>query len=640
MKHFATYLLAAFLGLSQPVLFLPVLSHATVNEVTARNAYTGNGSTTAFTYGFKIFVNTDIEVLVDGITKTLTTHYTVSGVGDSGGGTVTFITAPASATKVTLIRKQKIEQQSDYIANETFSAIAERIEKDLDKSIMQAQQQAEQLTRSLHVNKQSDQVNTEISPTACGDKAVVWNASATGFSCSTIVTTGTITTPISPENGGTGSANTTGYTKAGLAAAGTAGRISRVTDDKKGMWGDSGSARFPLYPVANAAEFAGADAGLKIQAAIDSMPSTGGVVDARAFEGAQVISATIAISKPVELLLGAATYTSSVKPALSFDNDVTIRGLGNVLSYIICSGSGACIQSTNPAVRYYRVRIENLRVSNTSAATAGGIGIDLKNVSHGRLYNVRFDTVETALRIDGTLGAYYNDVYSINVSTCTTGVLIQAATHENHFFGGNLDGCTTGIDIVASGNNQVYAMAIENSTTGARIGNSGSAAQFNKFVGLRLETATTGFNVAANAEDTAIIEPFYSVVTTPVADAGTRTRVYHDRIFTGKYVAGSTGAGDIILPNATGQLRSINAAASDTFRLIEADGSNVIVVGGDGNAISLSGDLLPRSVLFANLGTPSNGRIVYCSDCTVAATCAGSGTGAIAKRLNGAWVCN
>ena len=43
---------------------------------------------------------------------------------------------------------------------------------------------------------------------------------------------------------------------------------------------------------------------------------------------------------------------------------------------------------------------------------------------------------------------------------------------------------------------------------------------------------------------------------------------------------------------------------------------------------------------FAALGTPSNGKIIFCSDCTVASPCAGSGTGAFAKRLNSAWVCN
>lgn len=46
------------------------------------------------------------------------------------------------------------------------------------------------------------------------------------------------------------------------------------------------------------------------------------------------------------------------------------------------------------------------------------------------------------------------------------------------------------------------------------------------------------------------------------------------------------------------------------------------------------------AVAFANLGTPADGTIAYCNDCTIASPCAGSGTGAIAKRLNSTWVCN
>lgn len=36
----------------------------------------------------------------------------------------------------------------------------------------------------------------------------------------------------------------------------------------------------------------------------------------------------------------------------------------------------------------------------------------------------------------------------------------------------------------------------------------------------------------------------------------------------------------------------------------------------------------------------ADGSQVYCSDCTIASPCAGSGTGALAKRLADAWVCN
>lgn len=47
-----------------------------------------------------------------------------------------------------------------------------------------------------------------------------------------------------------------------------------------------------------------------------------------------------------------------------------------------------------------------------------------------------------------------------------------------------------------------------------------------------------------------------------------------------------------------------------------------------------------NATTFANLGTPANGTFYFCSDCTLANPCAGAGTGAFAKRLNGVWVCN
>jgi len=53
-----------------------------------------------------------------------------------------------------------------------------------------------------------------------------------------------------------------------------------------------------------------------------------------------------------------------------------------------------------------------------------------------------------------------------------------------------------------------------------------------------------------------------------------------------------------------------------------------------------SGFITLTAVTFSGLGTPANGNIVYCSDCTIASPCAGSGTGALAKRLNSTWVCN
>lgn len=47
-----------------------------------------------------------------------------------------------------------------------------------------------------------------------------------------------------------------------------------------------------------------------------------------------------------------------------------------------------------------------------------------------------------------------------------------------------------------------------------------------------------------------------------------------------------------------------------------------------------------KSVTFTNLPTVANGYLIYCSDCTIASPCASGGTGALAKGINSAWVCN
>ncbi len=66
-----------------------------VSSTTTKNSHSGDGSTTAFAYSFKIFADADLQVIIRAstgaeTTKSLSTHYTVSGAGAESGGTVTF----------------------------------------------------------------------------------------------------------------------------------------------------------------------------------------------------------------------------------------------------------------------------------------------------------------------------------------------------------------------------------------------------------------------------------------------------------------------------------------------------------------------------------------------------------------------
>ena len=79
-------------------------------------------------------------------------------------------------------------------------------------------------------------------------------------------------------------------------------------------------------------KYTGRDVGEKITACIADLPPTGGTVDARAFEGPQVLTSTIAITRPAKLLLGCAEFTATVDVAFAVTNTATIEG---------CAGSNA-----------------------------------------------------------------------------------------------------------------------------------------------------------------------------------------------------------------------------------------------------------------------------------------------------------
>jgi len=62
---------------------------------------------------------------------------------------------------------------------------------------------------------------------------------------------------------------------------------------------------------------------------------------------------------------------------------------------------------------------------------------------------------------------------------------------------------------------------------------------------------------------------------------------------------------------------------------------------GPTGTVQLTTALQMQSVTFSTLpASPVNGMVLYCSDCTIANPCAGSGKGALAKRIANTWICN
>jgi hypothetical protein len=89
----------------------------TVAVQTPISSYTGNGVTTAFSFGYYVAAAGDLVVMVDGVVKTITTDYTLTGIGSGSGGTCTFVTAPASGADVVLYRDTDLLRDTDYQDN-------------------------------------------------------------------------------------------------------------------------------------------------------------------------------------------------------------------------------------------------------------------------------------------------------------------------------------------------------------------------------------------------------------------------------------------------------------------------------------------------------------------------------------------
>lgn len=154
--------------------------------------YSCDGVTTEFDYTFKIFAESEIEVVLYNIATgaetvlVLDTNYTVDDVGEDAGGTVSIIAevegvfvphAYSNAYRLILRRKIPLTQIVDYIANDDFPA--ESHEAALDRIVMMMQQQNEILERV--VLQDSNNSTTLTMPVASANKLIGWDAAGTGL---------------------------------------------------------------------------------------------------------------------------------------------------------------------------------------------------------------------------------------------------------------------------------------------------------------------------------------------------------------------------------------------------------------------------------------------------------------------------
>jgi hypothetical protein len=274
----------------------------TVSSQVNRKDYAGNGSTVNFATEFSFQNDTDLKVILTNnttlaeITKTLATDYTVVGKNVESGGTVTMIVAPLSGETLTIKRNVPATQNTDYVENDSFPADAH--EKALDKLTMLAQQQQEELDRSLKLSEGQISSGLEIPPPVEG-QFLRWDSEGNLLNVD-ISTLGSVDeSTLVKQDSPTGAANMPTGTVAQAPTA-SSGKLRVETDTNEAVVGVGSN----YFNIAN-----------------DRKGIAAGAVD--------VI--TVAFSRPVLALVDSLSFqVRSLGPNITTTPTINIDGLGAV----------------------------------------------------------------------------------------------------------------------------------------------------------------------------------------------------------------------------------------------------------------------------------------------------------------------
>lgn len=157
----------------------------TVNSLVNRVNYAGSGIVGPYSYPFRIFAATDLEVTSRDAAETETTlaypaDYSVSGVGELSGGSITLTVVLASGSTLAIRRVLPLLQTTELRNQGPFYAWMH--EDAFDRSVMMLQQYDEAQSRIMSLPVTVDPtVTSPTLPVPSASKVLIWNPSATAL---------------------------------------------------------------------------------------------------------------------------------------------------------------------------------------------------------------------------------------------------------------------------------------------------------------------------------------------------------------------------------------------------------------------------------------------------------------------------
>ena len=349
----------------------------TISTTIIKNSYSGNGSTTAFTYNFKITAETEIQVIVktnatgaESVRSigTGSTNYSVSGVGNNSG-TVTFVTAPTSSETVVLRRSTTQTQGMDLIENDPLPS--DTLETAVDKNLAISQELQEQIDRSLKISRANTMTSTEFvtSATDRANKVLAFDSSGELA----------VTQEIGTYKGTDATTTTAAYVQRDIIKSTTAAQLNNVyICVADAVVGDAltDTDHFALLLDAkSAADSATAAASSATASASSASSSSSSASSSSSSASSSASSASTATTKASEAASSATAAASSATSAAASYDSFDDRYLGAKSSDPSVDNDGASLVT---GALYFNSSAGNLRVYNGSAWIAIAADTDVK----------------------------------------------------------------------------------------------------------------------------------------------------------------------------------------------------------------------------------------------------------------------
>ena len=166
------------------------MASITISDTSPRIQYTATASQTSFTVPFEFFNATDIKVIhtsSGGVDTTLTyasspssvTQYSVSGAGETGGGSITLGAGATLNDTYTIYRDLPIARSTDFPASGQFPI--ETLNTELDKIVAMMQQNERDFNFTVKSKSSTSKAYGLTFPELVANKLLTVNSAGNGL---------------------------------------------------------------------------------------------------------------------------------------------------------------------------------------------------------------------------------------------------------------------------------------------------------------------------------------------------------------------------------------------------------------------------------------------------------------------------